>query len=139
MCLSVFLVFFVGYGAADDLCLTLKSEDTNKTEIIISNVSFVAPVPEKENLNEEWVEITNRGLNPQDLTGWILTDEGNHQFVFPEGFTLDPDASVKIHTGLGEDTVTDIYWNRSTPVWNNDGDVATLLDSAGNIVTEYTE
>jgi competence protein ComEC len=139
MYLSVLIALFAGHSTADEVEMASESDDLNKTGITISNVSFVAPAPEKENLNEEWVEIKNFGDNPQNLTGWTLADEGNHQYTFPEDFTIDPGALVKVHTGSGEDTATDLYWNRSTPVWNNDGDIATLRDSSGNVVAEHVE
>jgi hypothetical protein len=40
---------------------------------------------------------------------------------------------------MGNDTAEDLYWNRSLSIWNNDGDVATLKDASGNIVSRYPE
>jgi len=31
--------------------------------------------------------------------------------------------------------VSDLYWGRETPVWNNDGDLATLADANGTVVS----
>lgn len=42
-----------------------------------------------------------------------------------------------VHTGVGDDSETDLYMNQGNPVWNNDGDVATLIDEEGNIVSQY--
>ena len=105
--------------------------------VAITSVNFVAPSPEKENLEGEWVEITNKDSAPQSLAGWTLEDEGNHTYTFPD-FSLNAGASVKVHTGEGTDTARDLYWNRSTSVWNNAGDVATLRDASGNIVSSYS-
>jgi len=105
--------------------------------VAITNVNFAAPSPEKENLDGEWIEITNKDTAPQSLTGWTLEDEGNHTYSFPE-FSLNAGASVKVHTGEGTDTARDLYWDRSTSVWNNGGDVATLKDASGNIVSSYS-
>jgi len=104
--------------------------------VAITSVNFAAPSPEKENLEGEWVEITNKDTAPQSLTGWTLEDEGNHTYTFPE-FSLNAGASVKVHTGEGTDTSRDLYWNRSTSVWNNGGDVATLKDASGKLVSSY--
>ncbi len=52
----------------------LGQEENSSTDsqIAISNANFVAPSPEKENLNEEWVEISNNGTSDENLTGWTL-------------------------------------------------------------------
>lgn len=107
---------------------------SEKSPVRISNVSFVAPSPERANLNEEWVEIENAGNLDADLSGWSISDEQEHKYVFPDGFILQSGARVKVHTGAGNDTQQDLYWGRSVPVWNNDGDRATLRDSSGSII-----
>jgi hypothetical protein len=33
----------------------------------------------------------------------------------------------------------DLFWNKKVPIWNNDGDVATLKDSTGSIISIYPE
>ena len=83
------------------------------------------------------MEITNKDTAAQSLTGWTLEDEGNHTYTFPE-FSLNAGSSVKVHTGEGTDTARDLYWGRSTSVWNNGGDVATLRDASGNIVSSQS-
>jgi competence protein ComEC len=70
------------------------------------------------------------------MSGWILSDEADHTYPFPSGFALDPGASVKVHTGSGEDTETDLYWGSGRAVWNNGGDTSTLIDTGGNQVNQ---
>lgn len=106
--------------------------------IAITNANFAAPSPEKENLNEEWVEITNLGTEDVNLAGWTLEDGQNHTYKFPD-FSLKAGAVAKIRTGAGNDTAVDLFWNRSSSIWNNDGDVATLKDASGSIVSRYPE
>lgn len=105
--------------------------------IKIINTNFVAQSPEKENLNQEWIEISNQGSESQSLEGWTLSDSQKHTYVF-KNFTLKSQASVKVHTGVGDDTATDLYWNRKLPVWNNDGDEAILMDASGNMVAQFS-
>lgn len=107
---------------------------SEKSPVRISNVSFVAPSPERANLNEEWVEVENTGNVDVDLTGWSISDEQEHRYVFPDGFRLGAGARVKVHTGTGTDTQADLYWGRSVPVWNNDGDRATLRNASGSVI-----
>jgi micrococcal nuclease len=88
-----------------------------------------------ENLNDEYVTLTNRGEEPVDLAGWTVVDEAGKTYEFGS-LTLDPDASVRLHTGSGTDTDTDVYWGRSGAVWNNDGDTVTVRAANGTVVTE---
>jgi len=106
--------------------------------IAITNANFAATSPEKENLDEEWVEISNLGSADVSLAGWTLEDAQNHTYKFPD-FSLKASGAVKIHTGMGNDTTEDLFWNRSSSIWNNDGDVATLTDASGNMVSRYPE
>ncbi len=98
----------------------------------------MAQSPERENLNGEWVEIANQGDADTNLAGWTLQDQQNHTFAFPD-FTLRAGAKAWIHTGEGNNTATDLYWNRSSAVWNNDGDVATLKDASGGMASRYPQ
>jgi hypothetical protein len=116
--------------------LVLGEDSSTENGITISNASFIAPSPEKENLNEEWVELTNLGGVDEDLTGWTLEDAQNHTYTF-KSFTLNAGSKVKLHTGKGDDSAKDLYWNKNTPVWNNSGDVATLKDASENIIASY--
>jgi hypothetical protein len=113
-------------------------QGAEESGIAITNTNFAAPTPEKENLNEEWVEISNLGSSDVSLAGWTLEDAQNHTYAFPD-FSLAAGANAKIHTGIGDDASGDLYWNRSSSIWNNGGDVATLKDASGNIVSRYPE
>jgi hypothetical protein len=106
--------------------------------IAITNANFAAPSPEKENLGEEWVEISNNGTEDVSMAGWTLEDAQNHTYKFPD-FSLKAGAKAKIRTGTGTDTSEDLFWNRSSSIWNNGGDVATLMDASGNQVSRYPE
>lgn len=108
----------------------------NGTGVAIGDVQYNAPGNDNENLTEEWVEVVNGGNATVDLAGWTLSDEAGHTYAFPDGnaSTLAPDASLKVRTGSGNDTATDLYWGRDRAVWNNGGDTATLRDAAGNRV-----
>ncbi len=86
------------------------------------------------NLKDEWVKITNSGASPVTMTGWKITDEDvKHTYIFPQ-FILSSGAIVTLHTGKGTDTNTELYWGSGRPIWNNDGDIATLYDANGNLI-----
>lgn len=126
---------------------TIKSSSTTTTlkisknsDIVISAVQFDAPGDDrkKENLNGEWVGISNNGNSAIDLTEWTLNDNENHVYNFPSNFKIKSGNSVKIHTGSGADTESDLYWNSGRPIWNNDGDTATLKDKNGKVIDEMS-
>lgn len=126
---------------------TIKSSSTTTTlkisknsDIVISAVQFDAPGDDrkKENLNGEWVGISNNGNSAIDLTDWTLNDNENHVYNFPSNFKIKSGNSVKIHTGSGADTESDLYWNSGRPIWNNDGDTATLKDKNGKVIDEMS-
>ena len=118
--------------------VSLVQGETTDTEsgIAITAVNFVAPSPEKENLNEEWIEIINNETVDENLAGWTLQDQQNHTYTFPD-FNLKAGATVKIHTGEGSNTEEDLFWNKSSSIWNNGGDLATLMDPSGTAVSSY--
>jgi uncharacterized protein YdeI (BOF family) len=130
--LALSMALFIGAAFA--------AEDGNKStsKIVITNASFKAPSPEKENLNGEWVEIANQGVADQNLQGWTLSDQDNHTYVFKD-FSLKSSTSVKVHTGTGADSDSDLFWNMKVSIWNNDGDMATLKDASGNVMAKYPE
>lgn len=106
--------------------------------VAITGANFEATSPERDNLNDEWVDVSNSGTSDVSLTGWSLEDAQNHTFEFPD-FLLKSGAAVRVHTGAGNDTEADLFWGRSSPIWNNDGDVATLSDSTGAVISVYPE
>ncbi|MFH1789303.1 MAG: lamin tail domain-containing protein, partial [Candidatus Altiarchaeota archaeon] len=114
-----------------------SSSGTPVIEII--EAQFDAPGSEKINLNGEWVKIRNNGDAPQDLTGWILEDDANHIYRFPDNFVLGTGDSVTVHTGSGTDSTSDLYWGRGSAIWNNDGDTATLRDEEGRKIDSHEE
>ena len=81
-------------------------------------------------LNAEYVTIKNTGTTTRTLTGWTVRDLSNHVYTFPS-FKLSAGKSVKLHTGKGTNTSSDLYWGRSWYVWNNTGDKAIMRNSSG--------
>ena len=83
------------------------------------------------------VVIENVGDASQDLTDWKIKDHSaNYAFNFEDDFSLEPGSSVKLISGeSGDNSNKTIYWN-SKPVWNNDGDTASLYNSSSELVSE---
>jgi hypothetical protein len=84
-------------------------------------------------LNAEWVRLKNTTSTRKTITGWTLHDASTHVYAFP-AFRLAAGASVKVHTGAGSDTATNLYWDSSGYIWDNGGDTATLRNANGSVV-----
>ena len=87
------------------------------------------------NIAEEMVIITNRG-QPVNLEGWTLSDRHDNVYTFPGILLWSNNASVRVHTGLGENTATDLYWKLNRAIWEA-GDEAILADKNGKIIAVY--
>lgn len=105
--------------------------------LVVSEVHADADGNDHENLNDEYVEFTNEGGSAIDLTGWTLSDEADHTYQFPSGFTLEAGDSVTVYTGSGDDTEDELYWGSGRAVWNNGGDTIYVTDDAGETVIEH--
>jgi len=86
-------------------------------------------------LNAEWVVVSYKGEDQLDLARWELRDENRHVFVFPQ-LVLHPNGAVQVHTASGTNTVIDLYWGESEPVWQS-GEMAQLFDPNGKKRAEY--
>jgi micrococcal nuclease len=93
-----------------------------------------APGNDNENPNGEYVTFENRGEDPIDLSGWRVRDEAGHTYRFSRGTVLDPGDRITLRTGSGSDGEGVRYWGQSGAVWNNGGDVVTVVDDEGRVV-----
>jgi len=99
-------------------------------------VGDVQPDPkgrDEDHLNDEWIEIVNPAGEAVDLAGWSVADETtSNRFELPAR-SLAAGATLRIHTGSGADTATDVYLNQRDPVWSNSGETVLVADPAGVI------
>ncbi|MFQ6141526.1 lamin tail domain-containing protein [Streptomyces seoulensis] len=79
-------------------------------------------------LNNEWVTIGNDSRRDVNLNGWTLSDRQGHTYTFRH-YRLAGHATVRVHTGYGHDTRTDLYQDRRVAVWDKHADTATLRDA----------
>ncbi|EFL43287.1 lamin tail domain-containing protein [Streptomyces griseoflavus] len=104
----------------------------------ISNVQYDSPGRDdrsNRSLNREWVEITNNTRHAVNLDGWTLKDEDGRTYTFDD-YRLRGRATVRIHTGVGRDTRTDLYQDRRQYVWDNHSDTATLRNDRGRFIDD---
>ncbi|MFE7775195.1 lamin tail domain-containing protein [Streptomyces sp. NPDC057445] len=114
------------------------SADTRDRDPRVEISDVQADSPGRDNgsnrsLNAEWVEITNNARRAVDLDGWTLRDDDGNRYRF-DHFRLAGRATVRVHTGIGRDTRTDLYQDRHDYVWGNHSDKAILRDDRGRTV-----
>ncbi len=83
--------------------------------------------------NGEWVEVTNTTRRAVNLDGWTLSDSDGNRYRF-DSLRLAGRSSVRVHTGVGNDTRTDVYQDRRNYIWSNRADTATLRNDRGRTV-----
>lgn len=93
---------------------------------------------DNERPNGEWVVLRNVGDRPVPMTGWTVTDRAGFEYRFPTGFRLAPNATVRLHTGRGNDSADELYWGFERAVWNNGGDDVRLSNANGTLVATGT-
>ncbi|WP_321112304.1 DUF4350 domain-containing protein [Halorussus salinisoli] len=108
------------------------NNDGSESKIVVEALS-----EDGSTLNDEYVDFENTGSSGEDLTGWTVEDEAGNSYQFPDGFSLGAGDAVRLHSGDGTDSSTDLYWGDSY-IWNNDGDTCYLYDDTGSLHTEYS-
>ena len=93
---------------------------------------------------DEYVEISNLGNAPQDMTGWRLESErrgsdSGQIFYFPKGFILQPGQICRIYTNEYHPEYCGLSFRHSRgAVWSNSKpDAALLVDNDGNMVSSW--
>jgi micrococcal nuclease len=100
---------------------------------------FDSPGDDSESKEEEYVCLRNVGPQAFDLSGCTLSDEYGWTYHFPS-LSLRAGAVVRVRSGCGEDTATDLYWchEGATAIWNNDGDTVYLFSPEGYLLLEFS-
>jgi LysM repeat protein len=94
----------------------------------------IRSISDAGNLSTERITIVNLGT-VVDLTGWTLADGQGNVYTFPN-LSLFQGGAVTVHTALGRDTVTDLYWSKAGAVWQS-GETATLKDTQGRVQASF--
>lgn len=88
---------------------------------------------------DEYIEIRNDGNLAQDMTGWrIFSEVGAQMYHFPQGYLLPAGDYVRVHSGPAAFSLPPhhLFWTQAY-IWNNEGDVAVLLDAQGREVDRW--
>ena len=82
-------------------------------------------------LANERILIRRTGDGELSLAGWRLTDGEGNEYIFPQ-LTLYKDGAININTRSGQNTVVDLYWGLTSPIWAP-GKVISIYDSENNL------
>ncbi len=100
------------------------------TELVIGETQPDPPGSDRDNLNDEWVQILNRSDTPIDLAGWTVRDDTTgHRF--PLTGTLGANATLTVRSGAGRSTESDFFLGETFPVWSNQNETVLLVDPQG--------
>jgi Lamin Tail Domain/Fibronectin type III domain len=92
---------------------------------------------DRRNLNGEYALVRNTGAAAINLAGWKLDAGDRSQRFSLAGYPLKKGATVRIHTGRGTTRAGHLFLGSGRPIWNNDGDTATLIDPHNLAVSRY--
>ncbi|MER5432042.1 lamin tail domain-containing protein [Streptomyces sp. NPDC002588] len=110
----------------------------DRTRVEISAVHHASPGRGDRSyreLNKEWVELTNTRRQSVNLDGWTLEDEDGRTYTF-DHYRLEGRATVRVHTGQGRDSRTDLYQDRHNSVWDRRSDTVTLRNDHGRVIDQ---
>ena len=96
--------------------------------------------------NGEWIRVSNPDpVNALALGGWWVRDSALRRFVFPNGTSVPPGGEIRVYTGYGNDSPTELHWGLRFPVFENVtrderalGDGAYLFDPEGDLRASMT-
>ncbi len=86
------------------------------------------------NLESEKLVVVNWGATVS-LLGWSIVSSEGETYDFPE-LRLYENGQVTVHTSVGNNTVTDLYWGKSESAWGP-GVTMNLVDSNGSTHANY--
>jgi len=104
----------------------------------VTTIHADAEGDDRENLDDEYIVLTNTGDGALDLGGYTVSDASGASFTVLPGVVLEAGDSITLHTGSGTNTARDLYWDAGRPVWNNDGDTITVTAPNGTAVLQET-
>lgn len=86
---------------------------------------------------DEYVEISNKGTQPVDLTAWSLQDPAGHDVFKWESGVIQPGQYIRVYTNEIHADTGGYSFGYSRPIWNNSGGVAELYDADKVLVSRY--
>jgi hypothetical protein len=83
--------------------------------------------------SDEYVCLVSNADHPVPLAGWELRAAERRINVLPN-LTLQPGGTVRVHPGEGSNSSDDLYGEKGSAGWRNEGGQISLVDSEGEAV-----
>lgn len=112
-------------GAGEDSPLINQTEGLLEIDSVIGT----------GDLESERVLIKHIGDEEVSLSGWMLMDEQQNEFVFP-GLTIFSGGAVTIYTRAGNNNVVELFWGLETSIWA-EGETVSLIDPEGEVHARF--
>ncbi len=87
-------------------------------------------------LATERVQLLRSGDGELSLAGWRLDDGKGNLYTFPM-LTLYKGGAINLFTRTGQDTVVDLFWGLTSPLWSS-GETVYLYDAQNELRSSYT-
>ena len=120
---------------AQEASLGLWATTMIPSDVQITYIFYDGIVPYVE--SDEYVEITNLGDEPRDLSDWLLMDfsDAGPWFTFPS-YILSSSESIRVYTNEYHPESGGFSFGHPGAIWNNtDPDVAALYNAEGQLVS----
>lgn len=115
----------------------VPSPTPTKTPTPEPGVEIVEIVYASLDPQKDYVKIENKGNDDVDMEEWRITSERlGKLYTFPS-FNLGEDKTVRVYSGVGNDTSTRLYMGYTSAQWHDNSDTAYLKDSDGDTVSKY--
>lgn len=87
-------------------------------------------------LENERVRLLRTGDGELSMAGWRVEDGLGNVYIFPQ-LTLYKDGAINLNTRSGQNTVVDLYWGLTSPVWKP-GKTVSLYDAQNGLRATFT-
>lgn len=104
-------------------------------QVVVSGLDVDPEGNDNDRLDQESVTFRNVSDADVDITGWSVTDDMGHRYVFSKRILKAGDY-VRLVTGPCRDDEGNACWNFTGgyAVWNNDADTVRLRNTKGELV-----
>lgn len=103
--------------------------------VTITEIRYDGVVKRTE--SDEYIEITNQGTDPADISKWHVVAGTKQEFHFPAGTTLAPRQGVRVYTDEIHSEFGGFSFGSGRSVWSNKGGVGQLFNAAGEQVSTF--
>jgi hypothetical protein len=87
---------------------------------------------------DEYIEITNEGTQPVEITDWTLQDPTGRDEYKWEGYTMKPGEKIRVYTNEVHKDTGGFTFGSGNALWPNSGGIVELYDADHQLVSRST-